>query len=1637
MALGDRARDDREWDAAILLYRSALAHDLRNAPLWVQYGHALKQSGNLEDPPKLAKAEAAYRRALIYAPRVADTHLQLGHVLKLQRRISEAKAAYLLALALDPALAPARDELRALGCEEVEGTELKAALDSLEGVLAPRRLRPSLIERADAARDAGLWAAAVRYYRAALERAPDNAAIWVQYGHALKEVGNFKNPALLAEAETAYRRSLDFAQHIADTHLHLGHILKLQGKMEEAQAAYLRAFALDASLVDLAELRQLGWSPVEIGEIFDLLGRTTNADSTAAPVNEAALKNSDLLPAWVPVTDAAIACLKLPTIREETALFVTHSPLGRWKPHVPHYLNSLRRQGIAVILIVATDEALTVDHSDLMDAVDGLFVRQNQGYDFAGWAHVLRLHPELFGVKILYLLNDSIIGPTSDIAFAAMLRAIRSSSSGLIGLTDNYERNWHVQSYFLAFKQQSLRATAFKAFVERIVAYAAKQDVIDHLETTLTPALQDAGVNCEVLFPATDCSNPTILHWKELLESGFPFLKVETIRDAIPDVDTLNWRQLLNTQGYDVAVAERTLAQVRASVTATVGLAADSAPKVKGTHEVDDDPSIKLTVDVPEVVNGKAVKQIDGALQISGWALAREAVAGINVSIDGEVYGIAKYGMPRGDVARAYPDWKDSHLSGYAIVLGKGNRTGHHIVRIEVRTDSGRRKAVEFDIFFKGEQLAVGTLQRKMPLAQLALNESILSGLGCQPQFGIIMSVGGSDDQRALDTTLLSLRRQVYRRWQVAIIADGSTLPPSLAPRIASDFPDLADRIHLSVDRDEAFLEALTRSGDGRSPDLITVISAGDFLGCDALLQMAVSTGMNRDAEFFYSDERRISPISGKVEAFLKPGWSPDLLLSTNYIGRLWCARYDLVQQVGARIGNWRRFGEYDLVLRYTEAAQRVQHVPRVLCERGRPQIDPPVREQEALARALGRRMINGTLIAGCAPGYYRLKPDPDLRGLVSIIIPTRGARGFVRTCIATIRQITAYPEIEIIVVDDIPDTDPDAKAWLRTNADKVLPSDPPFNWSRYNNRASKVADGEFLLFLNDDIEVIDPDWLHSMVAHAKRPEVGIVGARLLYPNGEVQHAGMIWTPGARAARHSFRFATKYTPGYFGLAMTTRDVWMVTGACMMVRREWFEAIGGFDERHSMVNNDVDLCLRCWSEKKLVVYEPASALIHHDGQSRHGLPDAYAVGHFWKKWGRFLSGGDPYYNPNLSSETDHYAMESEPIQLFSSGYPLFSVEEVRRILVVKVDHIGDFISVIPAMSKLSCQFPQAELYLLTSPTNRPLAFLGPSIKEVIEFEFFFPRSELGKYRELTEDDLVKFERRLAPYHFDLAIDFRMHRQSRPLLQATGARWLAGYDRDNQFPWLDIAVEQESDDVLVRKRAQIGDEVCRLVDAVASATNQQRSFLRRPASDVSMGLVRRGRRLACVHPGCGTPTRVWPPGHFAALIDLLVSNHDLDVAMIGSPDEAETVAEVLNKVAHKEAVRSLVGKTSLEDLPAIIGSSVLFVGNNSGPNHIAAALGVPSVGIYSGVVDARQWGPKGPNAVAIQRQMHCSPCYLAKINDCVRNMACVMELYPTAVYRVCQSMLAIGSNFSSTSRDGQTPESDLNISSPVSG
>jgi ADP-heptose:LPS heptosyltransferase/GT2 family glycosyltransferase len=1035
------------------------------------------------------------------------------------------------------------------------------------------------------------------------------------------------------------------------------------------------------------------------------------------------------------------------------------------------------------------------------------------------------------------------------------------------------------------------------------------------------------------------------------------------------------------------------------------------------------DADLKLRIDSPNLIGLSADAPVRGNLEIAGWALARAGVAAIEIAIDGIPTVVADYGLRRRDIQTAYPDWDGALASGYqALLPHRILSKGSHTVSVTLRDRAGRTTSTTFAIAV--EELAdvpgPWALRRKMGRAEIDLYRRLLEQSGRNPLFAIMLRVKGDKGSlRNARATIASICAQAYPNWRLLIVPQRSGSRPGLIrDRLLAGTPAVQDRIEVMHNLTSPALAGIA-SGVGASEGevFLTVLSAGDELGVDAFLEMAMATATNPQTDFLYSDERCRNPASGAVEAFFKPQWSPDLMLSTHYVGRLWCVRADLLRSVVAPSEVLLGRGEYDLALRCTEAATTIRHVPAVLCERAAEGAEDPEQSKQALERTLARRGIAGEIRLGAVPGTYRLKRALTKPGLVSIMIPTCAAKGMIETCITTLRRVTAYRNYEIICIENIAPRDRKWLNWLRRNADRVIAADQAFNWARFSNLAAAQAKGEYLLFLNDDVEIIDRDWLEALLEEVQRPEVGVVGPRLLYPDRRVQHAGM-FLAAVGQARHAFRYAAEKDPGYFGLALTQRNVIAVTGACLLTRRETFDALGGFDETQSVVNNDVDYCLRGWQSGLVNVYTPHATLIHHEAISRAALDDDYDVAVFDGKWRDLFLAGDPFFNPHLSKNQDDFAVDHEPTRLLVTGRPTMRRDEVRKILAVKLDHIGDCIIAFPAIRRLKQHFPDARISVLTSHASRPVWSLEPAVDATIEFDFFHARSGLGELVR-TEEDWRQLHRRLAVERFDLAVDLRKHTETRPVLQHTGARHLAGFDFRNQFPWLDIALEWSGDQVYARKRQHVADDLVNLVDAIAAACESDRSVIAsRPASTpAALTALQRNATgpLVCVHPTVGNDARQWPIEYFAVLIDRLIEADGAQIVLIGAPGDEEITGDILQRVRHPELVSSLVGKLPLAELPALLAGVDLFVGNNSGPKHIAAGLGVPTVGIHSGTEDVREWGPVGPSAIAVAREVICAPCYLAHAADCRRGLACLRQLEPARVYDACKRLLlAAGAN-----------------------
>ncbi len=1046
------------------------------------------------------------------------------------------------------------------------------------------------------------------------------------------------------------------------------------------------------------------------------------------------------------------------------------------------------------------------------------------------------------------------------------------------------------------------------------------------------------------------------------------------------------------------------------------------------TTQVTSSESIRFYLDSPAVVDGRVAEPVRGFLSLSGWAFSSAGVCGIEVFVDGRSLGKAYHGIRREDLADTFGR-AEALRSGFGMLVPpQAMRRGPHDIRVVIRDNAGQIEDIRFAIVAEPSIEGAGpwALRRKLPRAEIDLQIATLTAAGASCDWTLLLPIGARTpaNLRQARATLDSMRHQAYPRWRIVLPVNSESEGEALLATLLPGLEDLAERVEFVV-ADPASSLADLLPATTQEQAMLCLLSPGDQLGEDALLEFSVEAALHREADFLYSDERRVDPSDATRRAFFKPDWSPDLLLSTNYIGRPWAASKALLQRIDARLEDIGLRGNYDLVLRLTEQATGIRHVAKVLCERGGRFLDNAATERRALHSALRRRGVAGEVSNGCLQGTYRIHRAMAGDPLVSIIIPTIASRGLVKVAIESIRSKTTYRNFEIICLDNIPaNADAEAlawKDWLRGAADRVVEIAEAFNWSRFNNIGADAASGSMLLFLNDDIEVQDGAWLGELVAQALRPEVGAVGPQLLYPDGKVQHAGMFLS--GSVGRHAFRFSPRDEPGPFGLALTQRDVIAVTGACLMTRRDVFDALGGFDERHSVINNDLDFCLRAGRAGHAVIYTPHVTLTHHEMVSRAEIKDIFNAAHFEAEWRDLLLSGDPFFNPNLARDVEDYVPEQEPVRLLYVGHPIVRREDVRRILALKVDHIGDFVSAFPALRRIKKHFPNAELTVLAAKASLSLAALEPAIDRVIRFDFFHARSERGR-RETAKKELQRLAEELAPYRFDLAMDLRRQPDTRPILRHTGARWLAGFDQGNGTDWLDIAVEWEGDIARVNKRTHVSDALVQFVDAVSVACESERrtTVTPRQARDAkralqelpdiaALGADLFARRLVCVHVGAGADNKRWPTANFAGLLDLLMARDNVNAVLIGGPDEAELRDALLGMVREPSRLFSLVGKLPLQHLPNLVQACDLYVGNDSGPKHLAASLGVPTLGIHGGSVDATEWGPMGPAAVGIRRATACSPCYIAKVSDCPRNLACLHGIAVADVYHACQRLLTL--------------------------
>ena len=507
---------------------------------------------------------------------------------------------------------------------------------------------------------------------------------------------------------------------------------------------------------------------------------------------------------------------------------------------------------------------------------------------------------------------------------------------------------------------------------------------------------------------------------------------------------------------------------------------------------------------------------------------------------------------------------------------------------------------------------------------------------GFRPKISVLVPTYNTAPEWLADA-IDSVRAQIYDNWELCIADDGSSRRDTRTTlrRYRRGEP----RIKLAFLKSNQGIVAASNAALAMATgDFVALLDHDDVLQPEALFEVVKGLDEHSDADFLYTDEDKLEMDGRRVEPFFKPDWSPDLLDSLNYVTHMSVFRKDVVDRLGGFREGFDGSQDYDLILRATEVVDSIVHIPRPLYSwRKAPgsaaassEAKPYAYEaaKRALQESLERRGYRGEVLDGPFTGHYRVKYELRERPRVSIVIPTRDRLDLLEPAVKSIREKTSYDNYEILIVDN-DSAEAETLEYLRGFEGKVIRHPGLFNFARMMNAAVEQVDAPMVLLLNNDTQVISEGWLEAMLEHGQRPEVAVVGARLLFPDGTPQHEGILVGIGGGLAGNMV--AERY-----GFGVATRDVSAVTAACMLTRTEVFRELGGFDEGLAVAYNDVDFCLRAREKGYLIVYTPHAVLRHESGGSRgiDGAQPPEDRTRFRELWGDYR---DPYYSPNFDIE----------------------------------------------------------------------------------------------------------------------------------------------------------------------------------------------------------------------------------------------------------------------------------------------------------------------------------------------------------------------------------------------------------------
>ncbi len=736
-------------------------------------------------------------------------------------------------------------------------------------------------------------------------------------------------------------------------------------------------------------------------------------------------------------------------------------------------------------------------------------------------------------------------------------------------------------------------------------------------------------------------------------------------------------------------------------------------------------------------------------IRISGWAIAKQAIQNIEIWNKNKKLGEALIGIHRKDVKEAFPAYNYEKEAGYVFefsidelqevtvkVIDKNGAIQERQVAVQQLPEALRNLHIRetYEVWIENNSL-------NDQMRQLIRDQQ--AKFDYRPLISIVIPVYNVAE-KWLQIAIDSIKNQLYDNWEICLADDASPKPhvvPFLQQMEASD-----DRIKVFYRKENGNISAATNSALSiATGEYIAFMDNDDELAEHAFYEIVAALNQNPDIDILYTDEDKVSEEGKRYNPFFKPDWSPELLLSFNYFNHLLCVRKTIVDKVGGLRTAFDGAQDYDFILRIVEQSQKVHHIPKVLyhwralegsiAAQGDAKSDNFKFFDKCTGALQAYLERNDIPAIAFHPNFARLQGLglnhlnwSDSGPLVSIIIPSKNHYDTLKTCIDSIRK-TTYKRYEIIIADNA-STDKKTLKYLqkikRKPQIKVLTipnKGERFSYSYINNQAIKKAKGDYVLLLNDDIEVISPDWLSQMVGFAQLDGVGIVGAKLLYPDDTIQHAGVInglYPHGYdNLPDHAYKNFPADANGYFFTAAVSCNYAVVTAACLLMPLQLYNSINGLDEEQfGLAYNDVDLCLRVVEKGYRVVYAAQAQLYHYESKSRKNTLHIEEVALFKRKWKHFE---DPYYNKNLSKRQlfainplSTLAYRSQTIKLLVvthnlnfEGAPLQMLEIVEGLLAKEDQYQIDIYSPVDGPLKQAYLDLGLDVYIFEDPVTLAL------------------------------------------------------------------------------------------------------------------------------------------------------------------------------------------------------------------------------------------------------------------------------------------------------------------------------------------